>query len=664
MRRFWLCMCLILLCSVLVPAQRAGAQEAPPVYIRPAGDRAIVVLGDAPATVRGFQVYRKGRWARSYELLTPEAVTAAGNAYEAVQLMGDDFRWISRKLDSMAPEVVWRKLIMDRDLAQAYALLSHGLRLALGRTWIDTAVEQGRRYDYRVVLLDSSEDEVVRHEQRVRITDPERPPAPKEVRAEYSDGVVSIEWDYPAFEGGADDVTVGFAVLRRRGDEAFEPLSPAPVLRIDEYLNAFDQKVRTGEEYTYAVVAQDIIGVISEPVESEPVSIEDTTAPLVPVGLKARDRGDDVLLIWKMSPELDVSHYNVFRSFSVEDEAELEQLNSEPIPYLAPRFIDEEAPRGVPVYYRVSAVDEKGNTSMLSGPAPLLAEDTDPPGPVSRLAAVVDEDAREVELSWRGPDDEDLFGYYVYSGADVSRLMRITAAPLTVDKGTSFIDSGYAERGLEPGKSLVYAVSAVDASYNESPQEVLEVRIPDKVPPDAPIGFVVRPTREGAVRLSWQQVLCFDLAGYRVYRGEGKKFSAVADLETSEMHWLDSEAARGTRYFYYLTALDTNGNESLPSETAEIVPTDIVAPAPPVGLSAEVRGRGIRLRWEASPDSDVLLYKVYRSQYPGGKPNRLIGQVEGRQTYLDRNGKVKFVYAVSAVDTSGNEGQWQEVQVE
>ena len=650
---------LFFLCTAVL-----SAQEAPLAYVVPATDRAIVVLGDTPSTVRSFQVYRKGRWDRSYDLLTPEPVTAADDAYEAVRLMGSDFRWISRKLDSMDPQVVWRKLKMDHNLAQVYALLSHGLRLALGRTWIDTEVEPGRRYDYRVILRDSSGDEIGRYERRIRITDPERPPAPEEIRTEYDDGIVTIGWDYPAFEGGEDDVTVGFVVLRRRGSEAFEPLNPAPVLRIEGYLNAFDEKVRVGETYTYAVVAQDIIGVISQRAESEPLSIEDTTPPLVPVGLKARDRGDDVLLIWKMSPELDVTHYNVFRSFSVDEEAETEQLNKAPISYENPRFVDENAPRGVPVYYRVGAVDSRGNESPLSGPAPLLAEDTQPPGSVSKLKAAVDEEARSVELSWQGPKDADLFGYYVYSGPDAAQLMRITRGPLPAERSALYTDRGYAERGLEPGKSLVYAVSAVDASYNESPQEVVEVKIPDKVPPEAPSGFAVRPTREGAVRLSWQPVLCFDLAGYRVYRSEGKQFAGVADLPETDARWLDGEAERGKKYLYYVTALDSSGNESPPTEAVEIVPTDISPPGPPQELTAELEKRGVRLRWEASPDSDVKLYVIYRSDYPGGKPSRELARIDGRPTYLDRRGKAGLVYALSAVDTSGNEGRRQEVQVE
>ena len=52
--RFLLCCCLLL------AGHLAFAQSAPPVYVLPAVDKAIIVLGDTPQGVHGFQVYRKG----------------------------------------------------------------------------------------------------------------------------------------------------------------------------------------------------------------------------------------------------------------------------------------------------------------------------------------------------------------------------------------------------------------------------------------------------------------------------------------------------------------------------------------------------------------------------------------------------------------------------
>ena len=655
---------LLLLCLFLMAGIVAFGQSAPPVYVLPAVDKAIIVLGDTLRSVHSFQVFRKGPGDRTLQLLTPKPIGPAADAYQAARLMGKDFNWISRKMDSIDPEVVWRKLGLDRNLALAYGLLSHGLRQALGRTWIDTRTTRGQSYQYLVVLLDDAGKEVQRYERTIRIEDPGKPQPPRHVEAVYEDGLVSIEWDYPSFQGGIDDRTVGFVVFRRRGSGVFESLFPAPVLRIEGHLNAFDDDLRIGETYTYGVVAIDIIGAASRQVDSPPLVIEDTTAPLAPMGLKATDREQDILLIWKMSPELDVVHYNVYRSFSVEEGTELTKINQNPVAYEQPRFVDSEAPRGIPLYYRVRAVDRRGNESPLSGPAPIIGQDKEPPGAVVRLQANVDEQERSVELSWEAPEDPDLAGYYVYSGPDRFRLMRLNGKPLEPDSKTVYTDKGYQARGLEPGRSLVYGVSAIDNSYNEGPRTTVEVEIPDNVPTDPPSGLAARPSREGAVRLSWQPLLAFDLAGYRVYRNDKKDFTAVADLGKETTSWMDEKVERGKQYRYYLTAIDSSGNESSPCPEVVIVPTDIHPPAPPTALRAESAKQGVRLSWDPCPDNDVKGYRVYRSEYPGGKPIRRIAEVYDRTEYLDRKGSTGLVYAVSTIDTSENEGSRREVTAE
>ena len=420
------------------------AQSAPPVYVLPAGDAAIIVLADTPADMRSFRVYRRDAGDPDYRLMTPEPIRRASDPFEAARLMGGDFSWIARKMDSIDPTVVWRRLSRNAGEAQAYALLSHGLRVALGRTWIDTEAVRGERYGYRVVMLDGQGSETERYERSITITEPERPEPPGSVNASHEDGLVRIAWSYPPFRGGTEDRTVGFIVFRRLGDGAFEPLFEAPVLRIEDHLLAFDERVQVGERHTYGVSAVDVIGVVSRRVDAPALTIEDTRAPLVPVGLKAIDRGEDVVVIWKLSPELDVSYYDLYRSRSVDEDAELLKLNDEPIPYEEPRFVDADAPRGVPIYYRVRAVDKRGNQSPLSGPAPMLAEDSEPPAAVRDLSARVEEESRVVSLSWTAPEDRDLSGFYVYSGPDEERLMRLTGAPLEVgtDEEPSYTDRG------------------------------------------------------------------------------------------------------------------------------------------------------------------------------------------------------------------------------
>jgi len=53
---------LFLSCLFLLAGIAAFGQSAPPVYVLPAVDKAIIVLGDTPRSVYSFQVYRKGPW--------------------------------------------------------------------------------------------------------------------------------------------------------------------------------------------------------------------------------------------------------------------------------------------------------------------------------------------------------------------------------------------------------------------------------------------------------------------------------------------------------------------------------------------------------------------------------------------------------------------------
>jgi fibronectin type 3 domain-containing protein len=177
--------------------------------------------------------------------------------------------------------------------------------------------------------------------------------------------------------------------------------------------------------------------------------------------------------------------------------------------------------------------------------------------------------------------------------------------------------------------------------------------------------------------LVWQPVLTFDLGGYRLYRSEagepdgdgegdgepdgGGARELIAELDPARNTWIDAEVERGTRYFYHLTAVDESGNESDSAERVDVVPTDIVAPEPPATVRAEPVRRGVQLRWEESPDADVRAYRVYRSHVRGGRPQALLATISEDFEYRDRAGAVGFVYGVSAVDTSGNEGRPREV---
>ncbi len=642
----------------------AFSQKGPLVYILPATNKVIIILGDTPRNVYSFNVYRRGEGEKNYKLLNREPITAVKDPYTAKQLIGEDFTWISKRIGSDDPSFVWNRLNTNRNTTRALLLISHGLRMAMGKTYIDRGVKPNRSYRYRVILYNLTGKELKRAEKQLRVTPPKPPQKPGKVRAKASDGEVKIEWSYPRYSGGERDRTVGFVIYRAEGNGKFVRINRAPVLRIEGFLAYLDNTVTNGKTYTYGVRAIDIIGVKSKMSYSAKVKPVDTKPPLIPMGLKAIDNKGKVLLLWNISPEIDASYYNVYRSESLK--GKFKKINKTPIPVDKPEFTDRECIGGKVYYYRVTAVDLSGNESPQSGPVSIIPKDTTPPPKVGEIKSTVNEKKRTVNLKWEASKASDLKGYYIYRGSDRKKMVRIVEKPVKPDKNPSFEDTGYKNRGLRPGVNLFYAITAVDISGNESKRTYTEVQIPDNVPPWPVFSITAKTTDEGYVKLFWQPCLSRDLALHRIYRKTEGKFKLIKELKKKVTNWTDKSVTRGKEYSYRITEVDLSGNESKPSRTVSVVPTDIIPPKPPVNLKAEVTTWGVSIKWSSSPSDDVAGYYVYRAKYPGARWKKLTANLIKPASGEESTGgkELKFfdmwhaageVYGVSAVDTSGNE---------
>jgi len=79
----------------------------------------------------------------------------------------------------------------------------------------------------------------------------------------------------------------------------------------------------------------------------------------------------------------------------------------------------------------------------------------------------------------------------------------------------------------------------------------------------------------GAVRLVWDPVEATDLAGYKIYRVEGSgipistesKPLLLTPTPITTTYFRDTGVNLGISYYYKVTAIDKNGNESAPAKT-------------------------------------------------------------------------------------------------
>ena len=184
------------------------------------------------------------------------------------------------------------------------------------------------------------------------------------------------------------------------------------------------------------------------------------------------------------------------------------------------------------------------------------------PDAIKGLQAVTAEQA--IELSWSAPG-QTVSGY---------RLFRsLTGAEDSLSAIAETSGPEYHDADFEFGRAYFYKVSAIvkeRGSVAESEESAaIEITPRDTFPPQPPKGLTALHTTD-AVELIWSASPEADLRGYNVYREvEGSGASRLTPEPLSTPIYRDTNVAAGISYQYRVTALDTAGNESAPSDEAE-----------------------------------------------------------------------------------------------
>jgi|GEM_PF-245363 len=116
----------------------------------------------------------------------------------------------------------------------------------------------------------------------------------------------------------------------------------------------------------------------------------------------------------------------------------------------------------------------------------------------------------------------------------------------------------------------------------------------DLTPPPGPTGLVATSDAAGAIRLSWNPVAAADPGNYRIYRSvsagvpvdTAHRVSVVTENRTD---FSDTTTTVGTTWYYVITAVDINGNESIAS--SEIAATSTLDNIPYGGTAWPLQGR-------------------------------------------------------------------------
>ncbi len=301
-------------------------------------------------------------------------------------------------------------------------------------------------------------------------------------------------------------------------------------------------------------------------------------------------------------------------------------------------------------------VDATGGTNTKINHLDIDVADVTPPAVPADVTVAAGDTTNTV--TWGPVTDTGAVSYTLYAATGD------TVALTTENRKYSGTATTFEHTGLANGTKVNYVVTATDAAGNESAGSAVAAGTPqDATAPAAPTG-VLALAGDGVVSLRWTANTDADLAGYRIYRSTTTPVALnaanrIADAVT-DVEYTDADRVNDTALYYVVTAVDSNGNESVASAEKTATPTkaaDVTAPGVPAGLTAVAGDGRVTLTWTANADPDLAGYQVYRSSSAGVRGTPLTTSPVPAATYVDTtavNGSAYF-YVVTAVDVAGNE---------
>ncbi len=219
---------------------------------------------------------------------------------------------------------------------------------------------------------------------------------------------------------------------------------------------------------------------------------------------------------------------------------------------------------------------------------------------------------------------------------------------------------------LNAGNIYYIVVDGYNGNSGEYNISVTEV----ETPPDAPQNLTALGDNQ-QVTLSWSPNSEDDLASYNIYRGSASPaqtlLATVTVTSSPDTAYTDNTVTNDSTYFYRITAVDLDGDESEYSNEVEVTPYNSI-PAAPQNLTALGDNQQVTLSWSPNSEDNLASYNIYRGSTSPAQTLLATVTVTSSPdtTYTDNTVTTDsmYFYRITAVDLDGDEsGYSNEVEV-
>lgn len=445
--------------------------------------------------------------------------------------------------------------------------------------------------------------------------------------AQGGDKSAVLRWSHAPLRGHV----VAYLIERSRDGKDFSPIGPPVVydkrgkgVAGDPLgMEWTDPLPANGETWHYRLVALDAFGMRSANNTVREVTPQVSTA-LPPFGsarIEARPDGSSTIQ-WNYPDNPYVKSFHVVHStkgalgpYELSHEGELPPDT---------RTFTHTLPPDEDVHYRIIAAGKDGNAVASDLIYRALADEVPPDAPEGVRVSV--DSTGLATIQWQPVQDKDLKGYRVFKSFQAGGgFVQLTHAPIA---DTIFSDTLDLQR-LD--KLVYYQVTAVDGSYNQSdPSETAVGRMPDVVPPSAPLLTRVEVDRDNRVQLAWQPSSSPDVAYYEPqYRdGDDTLFHSLGSVTPAQHVFQDAAFKEVPQWREYrILAVDSAGNQAGSNLRRAVRRDRATRPPAPSDLRATVEEGSVRLSWALDPGVRVSHLLIYLQRESEGKPV-LVDRVE------------------------------------